>query len=64
MLELSGLFGVILLVLDIWAIMKTLQSSASTLKKAIWVAVIFFLPFLGLILWYLFGPKGGRSVTA
>lgn len=64
MLELTGFFGIILLIVDIWAILKTFQSSASTLKKAIWAAVIFFLPLLGLILWFLFGPKGNRAITA
>ncbi|MEM1375814.1 MAG: PLDc N-terminal domain-containing protein [Pseudomonadota bacterium] len=57
MLELTGLFGILLLVLDVWAIYRTFESSASTAKKAVWTVVIFLLPLLGLILWFLFGPK-------
>ncbi len=56
--EVSGLFGLIILVLDIMAIIKTVQSRASTTTKVIWVVAILLLPVLGLILWFLFGPKG------
>ena len=57
MLEISGLGGLILLVLDIWAIVKTLQSAASTGSKVLWIVVVLLLPVLGLILWWLMGPK-------
>jgi hypothetical protein len=57
MLELTGLIGLIILIVDIWAILKVVQSGATTLAKAIWIAVIFFLPLVGLIVWFLFGPK-------
>lgn len=63
MLELTGLFGILLLIADVWAILRTFESSASTIKKAIWSVVIFALPLLGLILWLLFGPKDRRAAT-
>ncbi len=56
--EVSGILGLIILVLDVWAIIKTVQSGASTGTKVLWVVVILLLPVLGLILWLLFGPKG------
>jgi len=56
-----GIFGILVLIVDIFAILNILQSSADNLKKAIWVVVILALPVLGVILWYLFGPRGGRS---
>jgi len=56
--EVTGLFGLILLVLDVMAIVKTVQSNASTGTKVFWVVAILLLPLLGLILWFLFGPKG------
>jgi len=37
---------------------KTVQSTASTGAKVVWVVVILLLPVLGLLLWFLFGPKG------
>lgn len=56
--EVGGLLGLILLVLDIWAIVKILQSGASTIAKVLWIVVIILLPLLGLIIWFLLGPKG------
>ncbi len=57
-IEVGGLFGLILLVLDVWAIVKTVQSSAGTGTKVLWIVVILLLPLLGLLLWLLLGPKG------
>lgn len=56
-MEVGGLFGLILLVLDVWAIVRTIQSSASTGSKVLWIVLVLLLPFLGLILWWLMGPK-------
>jgi succinate dehydrogenase/fumarate reductase cytochrome b subunit len=53
----TGFFGLIILVLDIWAIIRIAQSSAEPLKKAVWIVIIIVLPVLGLILWWLVGPK-------
>lgn len=53
-----GLWGLIVLVADIWALVSVLQSKESTGKKVLWVLVIFFLPVLGFILWLLLGPRG------
>lgn len=58
---LSGLFGLIILVLDIYAIIQVLGSNAEPLKKAVWALIIFFLPVLGLLLWYVMGPKKGAT---
>lgn len=54
----GGILGLIILVLDIYAIIKIAQSSAEAIWKAIWIVVVIALPVLGLILWWLFGPKG------
>lgn len=52
-----GLFGLIILVLDIWAIVKTVESGAETGIKVLWIVLILVLPVLGLVLWALFGPR-------
>ncbi|WP_116364636.1 PLDc N-terminal domain-containing protein [Parahaliea mediterranea] len=57
-IEVSGILGLLILIADIWAIVNVLQSGADTLKKVIWIVVILVLPVIGLILWFLFGPKG------
>jgi hypothetical protein len=57
-IEVSGLFGLIWLVLTIYAMVKIVQSGAGTGSKVLWIVVILLLPVLGLILWALLGPKG------
>ncbi len=58
-IEVGGLFGLIILVLDVWAMVKVFQSGASTGTKVVWIVLILLLPVLGFILWLLFGPKDG-----
>lgn len=57
-IEVGGIFGLLLLILDIWAIVSTVQSPAGTGSKVLWIVVIILLPLLGFILWLLLGPKG------
>lgn len=56
--EVGGLLGLIILVLNVWAIIKVVQSAASTSSKVFWVVIILVLPVIGLILWFLLGPRG------
>lgn len=58
-IEVGGFLGLIVLVLDIWAIVRVLQSGASTGNKVLWVVLILLMPLVGLILWWLMGPRGG-----
>jgi hypothetical protein len=53
----SWLLSLVVLVLDIWALIKTWGSTAGTGTKVAWTLVILLLPFLGLILWFFLGPK-------
>ena len=55
-MEITGLFGFLIFVADIWAVLKIVKSSASDGKKALWIAIVVVLPLVGLILWYLMGP--------
>jgi hypothetical protein len=54
----AGVLGLIILILDIYAIIKTLGSPAGGAEKALWIVLILFLPLIGLILWFFLGPKG------
>ncbi|MGQ3070795.1 MAG: PLDc N-terminal domain-containing protein [Ferrovibrionaceae bacterium] len=56
----SGIFGLIVLIADVYAIVKIVQSGASTGSKVVWIVVILLLPVLGFILWLLFGPASRR----
>ena len=55
-MEVAGIFGLLILIADIYAILKIAKSAASDGKKAIWIAIVLVLPVLGVILWYLMGP--------
>jgi hypothetical protein len=57
----GGLFGLVVLIADVWAIVNILQSSADTGNKVLWIVIVFLLPLLGFILWYFWGPKTGRA---
>jgi phospholipase D-like protein len=53
----TGLLGLIVLVLDIIAIVDLLKSSYAIGKKVIWGLVIVLLPLLGMILYFLLGRE-------
>ncbi len=53
----KSLIGLLILVADIWAVIKIVQSKASVGTKVLWVLLVLLLPLLGLILWYFAGPK-------
>ena len=53
-IEIGGLLGLLILVVNVWAITKTVQSSIPDQKKVLWIVLIVVLPVIGFILWYLF----------
>ena len=55
-MELNGILGLIILILDIYAILMIFQSSAKTVEKLIWILVVLILPLIGLIIWSFAGP--------
>jgi hypothetical protein len=57
-IQITGLFGLLLLIADIWAVVSTVQSNASTGAKVLWILLILLLPLLGLIIWFFAGPRG------
>jgi hypothetical protein len=60
-MQYGGLWGLIVLVADVWAIVNIFQSAAGTDRKVIWTVLVILLPVLGFILWYFLGPKTGRA---
>jgi hypothetical protein len=59
-MEVGGIFGLLILIADVWAIVNIAQSSATTGKKVLWIVLVLVLPVLGLMLWFLLGPRTGR----
>jgi len=60
-MQYQGLFSLVVLIADVWAIVNVFQSSADTGKKVLWTVLVILLPVLGFILWYFLGPKTGRA---
>jgi hypothetical protein len=57
-IEVGGVFGLLVLVADVWAIVNVAQSAASTGAKVGWIVLILLLPVLGLLIWLIAGPRG------
>ncbi|MEJ2213376.1 MAG: PLD nuclease N-terminal domain-containing protein [Gammaproteobacteria bacterium] len=55
-MEINGILGLIVLILDIFAIIKIAQSSESSGKKVLWALLVIILPVVGLIIWFIAGP--------
>lgn len=56
----SGILGLLLLIANIFAIYKIVSSSETTGIKVLWIVIVFILPLIGLIAWFLVGP-GDKS---
>ncbi|MBY8934832.1 hypothetical protein PS619_04086 [Pseudomonas fluorescens] len=59
---LYDLIAFVIFVLDIWAIINVVKSSAETPKKVLWVALVALLPVIGLIIWAIKGPRSETRV--
>ena len=57
----NGLWGILVLVADIWAIVNIFQSPATTGAKVGWTVLVVLLPVLGFIIWLIAGPKTGKA---
>lgn len=56
----EGIFGLIVLILDIWALVNIFGSRSGTGAKVLWVLLVLFLPVLGFLIWLLAGPRSAR----
>ena len=53
----GGFCWLIHVVLVVMAFVKIANSAADTGTKVLWGAVVFFFPLVGLIAWWIWGPK-------
>ncbi len=56
-MEIYSLVSLVLLILVIWAIVITVQSSLPTSHKVLWIVLLIILPVIGLIFWFFMGPR-------
>ncbi|MBB97379.1 MAG: hypothetical protein CML68_22605 [Rhodobacteraceae bacterium] len=61
-MEITGIGGLILLILDIWAIVSIINSGATTGSKVLWCLLVLILPLIGFIIWLVAGPRS-RTAT-
>ena len=57
----DSLWGILVLIADVWAIVNIFQSAADTTRKVVWTVGVILLPVLGFILWFFLGPRTGRN---
>ena len=57
MVEYLGLWMLIALSLNMWALQTVLVSGSSLLRKALWALALLALPGLAFFAWYLIGPR-------
>jgi succinate dehydrogenase/fumarate reductase cytochrome b subunit len=52
-----SIVGLIILILDLWAIISVINSGEEIFKKVLWVALVLILPLIGFIIWLFAGPR-------
>ena len=58
------ILGIIVLVVDIWAIINIIGGSASTMAKVLWALGVIVFPVLGAAVWFFAGPRSNtRRLT-
>ncbi|MGR3511362.1 MAG: hypothetical protein ACU0GG_01255 [Paracoccaceae bacterium] len=57
MIEYLGLWVLIALSFNMWALQSVIAAQATLLGKLIWALVLVTLPSIGFFVWYLFGPR-------
>jgi hypothetical protein len=62
-MHMEFILGIVILVLDVWAIYKILTIGATGLSKVLWTLAILILPVVGFIVWLIAGPKGPSTST-
>ncbi|WP_306156139.1 PLDc N-terminal domain-containing protein [Roseibium sp. MMSF_3247] len=58
-----GLLGLLVLIANIYAIIKIIQSGAFTGAKILWILGILIFPVVGFIVWLLAGPRGSGQLA-
>ncbi|WP_227272119.1 PLDc N-terminal domain-containing protein [Roseobacter weihaiensis] len=58
-----GILGLIVLIANIYALVKTWTSAVSIGAKLLWTLLILVLPVIGFIVWWIAGPKGSSHAA-
>jgi hypothetical protein len=55
--DVGGIVALLILIADVWAIIRIAQSRAAPGHKALWIVLVLVLPVLGLVIWFMLGPR-------
>lgn len=58
------ILGIIVLLIDIWAIINIVGSGASLLSKVLWSLGVIVFPIVGAAVWFFAGPRGSTRAIA
>ena len=58
----KGILGILHLVFAVWAILNIIGSSTTDGKKVLWTLFVLLFPVVGLIVWFLAGPKSTKKL--
>jgi hypothetical protein len=61
MITTISLVGAVILLLDIFAMVSVLLGGSSVLRKLMWIAIIWLLPVVGMILYFLIGRSSADA---
>lgn len=53
--------GLIIFVLDVWAIASIINSKVETGTKVLWILLVLLLPLIGFLIWYFAGPRPSKT---
>lgn len=52
-----GILGLIIFILDIFAIIEIVKSGLQPMMKLVWIILVLALPIVGMALWFLMGAR-------
>ena len=61
MVEYLGLWVLLALTLNMWALQAVLGSASRWTVKTLWAALLIAVPGLGFLAWYLLGPRSAQN---
>ena len=61
MIQYIGLWFLIALTLNMWAWLCVTRSGARPTSLLIWTVVLFCLPVVGFLIWFMIGPRDARA---
>lgn len=61
MIQYSGLWLLVALAFNMWALLSVLRSGRRPSVMGLWVAALVLLPVVGFVAWFLIGPREAHA---